>query len=176
MTIQERIREARKKQGLTQKQLAERMGVTQSMVGQYETNRQPPKITTIIKIASALNVDVTYLISGENNDGTNANVEAFFREWENPKMEEEARRFVKSSKELDATSNAFLQGYINGAKMRLLEGKGFFPPNGFLGTLGVSDDVAKWMDGFRALSREEQEEVYRQIREMEGDDTPEQAQ
>jgi transcriptional regulator with XRE-family HTH domain len=68
MTIQEQIKQARKDKGLTQQQLADRLGVTQSTVGQYETNKEPPKVSTLAKIASALGISVSSLIgSGEAN-------------------------------------------------------------------------------------------------------------
>ena len=62
MTIQERIRKARKEKGLTQKQLADLLAVTQSSVGQYETNEEPPKLATLLKISKALDVAFPYLI------------------------------------------------------------------------------------------------------------------
>lgn len=67
MDVQYRIRKTRKEKGLTQEELAERMGVTQSMVGQYETNKQPPKLDTLKKIAKALDVPENYLLIGEED-------------------------------------------------------------------------------------------------------------
>ena len=62
--IGQRIRSIRKEQGLTQQQMADIMGgVTQATVQQYETNSNPPKITTLIKIAKALNTTVDSIIN-----------------------------------------------------------------------------------------------------------------
>ncbi|WP_443662596.1 helix-turn-helix domain-containing protein [Dysosmobacter sp.] len=55
MTVGERIRNARKKAGLTQAQLGEKLGVSGSMIGQYEKDLRKPKIETMDKIATALN-------------------------------------------------------------------------------------------------------------------------
>lgn len=57
-----RIKEARKKIGLTQKQLAQKLNVSQAMIGQYENGLRKPKFETILKIAEALEVPVDSLI------------------------------------------------------------------------------------------------------------------
>lgn len=58
MTIGENIRRIRKEKGLTQKQLGERLNMTQSAIGQFENNKTSPKIETVDKIASALGVNI----------------------------------------------------------------------------------------------------------------------
>lgn len=60
-TIGENIRAIRKSQGITQWELAKRMGKTQSLIGQYETGARKPKAETLNKIAKSLNVDVRKL-------------------------------------------------------------------------------------------------------------------
>lgn len=62
MTIGDRIRTVRKEKGLTQKQLAQRLGVSASMVGQYETNVRKPKFETLKNFSEALDVNITELI------------------------------------------------------------------------------------------------------------------
>lgn len=58
MTVGENIRRIRKEKGLTQKQLGERLNMTQSAIGQFENDKTSPKIETIDKIASALGVHI----------------------------------------------------------------------------------------------------------------------
>lgn len=58
MSIAEVIREERKKAGMTQKELGKRLGVTQSMVAQYECGNRIPKILTIRRIADILEADL----------------------------------------------------------------------------------------------------------------------
>lgn len=58
MTIGENIQRIRKEKGLTQKQLGERLNMTQSAIGQFENDKTSPKIGTIDKIASALGVNI----------------------------------------------------------------------------------------------------------------------
>lgn len=65
LTVGERIRNARKKAGLTQVQLGEKLGVSGSMIGQYEKDLRKPKIETMDKIATALNCYVYDLFPGD---------------------------------------------------------------------------------------------------------------
>ena len=52
------IRKARKRAGLTQKQLAEKMGVTISFVSQYENGYRTPKPETLEKFSAALDIAI----------------------------------------------------------------------------------------------------------------------
>ena len=63
MSIGENIKNARKKAGLTQKELAEKMGSTQQNLAQYESGKRNPKLETLNKIAGALEIPVSLLTS-----------------------------------------------------------------------------------------------------------------
>ena len=63
MTVGKKIKEVRNSKKLTQAQLAERLGVTQPTVQQYEGGRRKPKAKTLHRIADALGVDVRELDS-----------------------------------------------------------------------------------------------------------------
>lgn len=65
MTIGKRIQMVRKAAGFSQKELGERLGVSGSMIGQYENNLRKPKRETLEKIAAALGVPWEDL-AGEN--------------------------------------------------------------------------------------------------------------
>lgn len=65
MTIGENIRQARKRAGLTQKQLAEKSGVATITLQQYERGVREPKLDTIAKIARAMNLFASDLISDQ---------------------------------------------------------------------------------------------------------------
>lgn len=62
----ERIREARVKSKLTQKQLSEMIGIQDATFSRYETNEIEPPISNLCKIASNLHVSVDYLCSMES--------------------------------------------------------------------------------------------------------------
>lgn len=63
MTTGERIRKARKEKNMSQKELAEKIGVSASMIGQYENGLRNPKIETIQRIAYVLDVNTYSLVS-----------------------------------------------------------------------------------------------------------------
>lgn len=87
MTVGERIREYRKQAGLTQKELGDRLGVSNVHIGQYERGLRNPKLPQLKKIADALDIPFDLLVSDK--------VEAL----------------VDTSKQIDPSiMNAFTQG------------------------------------------------------------------
>jgi len=69
MTVGERIQLCRKAIGISQKELGKRLGVSGSMIGQYENNFRKPKLDTLWKISSALDVSVLLLLGVEDANG-----------------------------------------------------------------------------------------------------------
>ncbi|HEY0185806.1 MAG TPA: helix-turn-helix transcriptional regulator [Rhodopila sp.] len=61
-----RIRIARKDRGMTQDELADRVGVSRSAVAQWETGRAGQVTGNLTRIASALELSVEYLMDGED--------------------------------------------------------------------------------------------------------------
>lgn len=59
------IRALREKRGLTQKDLGEKLGVSDKAVSKWETGRGLPDITLLEGLASALGVSVAELLAGE---------------------------------------------------------------------------------------------------------------
>lgn len=62
MTIGERIKKIRTETGLSQKEVAKRLGVSQPSYAQYESGKRKPKYETLVKIAQALNADSSMFI------------------------------------------------------------------------------------------------------------------
>ena len=62
MTVGERIKAARKKAGMTQKELADKLGIPYQGISQYERGIRNPKIDTLVKIADILDVSTDYLL------------------------------------------------------------------------------------------------------------------
>lgn len=65
MTTGQRIKEARKKAELTQKGLAEKLGIAYQTLAQWENDLRNPKYDTLKRIAAALNIPIHELISDE---------------------------------------------------------------------------------------------------------------
>lgn len=57
-----RLKQLRSDKHLTQAQVAERIGVTPSMVSAYESDLKQPALETIVKIANLFGVTVDYLV------------------------------------------------------------------------------------------------------------------
>ncbi|MBQ8814102.1 MAG: helix-turn-helix transcriptional regulator [Lachnospiraceae bacterium] len=62
MNTGQNIKNFRKLRGLTQKELAQKIGVAEITLRQYENNKREPRIETIQKIASALNVRLVDIV------------------------------------------------------------------------------------------------------------------
>lgn len=58
MTIGENLRCARKKAGLTQKELGQKLGLSYQSIAQWENNLRKPKPETLQKIAQALDMSI----------------------------------------------------------------------------------------------------------------------
>ncbi len=56
--IADRVAERRTAMGLSQRDLAERCGTTQSAIARLERGGRPPRIDTLLRIADALNCDL----------------------------------------------------------------------------------------------------------------------
>jgi transcriptional regulator with XRE-family HTH domain len=64
----EKIRAVRERRSLTLKDVAERAGVSESLVSQIERNRVSPAIDTLLSLADALDIDLEYLFSDYRKD------------------------------------------------------------------------------------------------------------
>lgn len=68
MTTGELIREARKKKGLTQREMGELLGMSDVGVAQWEKGLRNPRLETRQRIAKALDIDVTALMSDSEKE------------------------------------------------------------------------------------------------------------
>ena len=66
-----RLKELRKKKGISQLRLATDLNTTQNTISRYETGEREPGIDELIKIADYFNVSVDYLIGRTENPKTN---------------------------------------------------------------------------------------------------------
>lgn len=69
--LAERLRELRKKNKMTQKDVATFLGISESGYGYYEQGRNEPSLETLRKLASKYGVSVSY-ITGEVSDKQNS--------------------------------------------------------------------------------------------------------
>ena len=80
MEFSERLKDLRKQTGLTQVDVAEKLGISQPAYASWERGVKKPTQDNLVKIAQILNVSVDYLVgnSEENLDELD-NIELLFR-------------------------------------------------------------------------------------------------
>lgn len=61
MSFASRLRQAREQSGLTQQDLAEKLGITKSAIGNYENGVSSPKWDVLLKIFDVLKVEPNFL-------------------------------------------------------------------------------------------------------------------
>ena len=108
MKIGENIRHARQKAGLTQKELGEKLGISQAAVGQFESDKANPKIETLQKIAAALNIKLSELVPMNSA-----------LDWAFEKIEE--NRIVREYSALDAAIKENLDKMNESAKKKVYD-------------------------------------------------------
>ena len=69
LTMGDRVKEARKKAGLTQEKLAERLDISVEFVGQIERGQKLPGMQVFIKLIEVLNVSADYLLRDSISTG-----------------------------------------------------------------------------------------------------------
>lgn len=65
-SIGDRILNLRKELNLNQKELAEKVGITEASLSRYENNLREPKAEIIIRLSNALNCSTDYLLGKTN--------------------------------------------------------------------------------------------------------------
>ncbi len=64
-----RIREIRRSLGMTQDELARRVGVSRSAIAQWETDRTGQVRANLARVAAVLGVSIGYLLTGDSDTG-----------------------------------------------------------------------------------------------------------
>ncbi|MDR1587492.1 MAG: XRE family transcriptional regulator [Treponema sp.] len=64
----EKIRTVRERRSLTLREVAEKAGVSESLVSQIERNKVSPAIDTLLALADALDIDLEYLFADYRRD------------------------------------------------------------------------------------------------------------
>lgn len=80
MTLGERLANYRKKSGLTQEQVADKMNVSAQAVSKWENDVSSPDISALMPLAELYNVSVDVLLGGEEKVKTTLNKTKDFNE------------------------------------------------------------------------------------------------
>lgn len=113
MNIGNNIKKLREREGLTQLDLANRIGVSDKTVSSWEINRTEPKMATVDKICSALHCKKTDIIGcdPESQFSQKLNTSNITEAWENTRIAYQ-QRYVKYLKEYNE-SNEYIRGHLN---------------------------------------------------------------
>ena len=77
--LDEKMKRLRTERGITQKELARRLGVSPSTVGMYEQGRRIPDSRTLKRIASALDCSADELLSTDRSADVSEVIDGFAR-------------------------------------------------------------------------------------------------
>ncbi len=126
MEINKKIKKLRKEKGLTQKDFANIINISEMSIRRYESGDRKPSVETLNKIAAALNVSVNDLISDSNTIDLSS-------------MSNEDLDFIYGNNDLIALKDIFSKlGYKlkqNGPTINILKGDGIIasiPENDFI--------------------------------------------
>ena len=95
MEFSERLKNLRKKVGLTQVDVAGKLGISQQAYASWERGVKKPTQENLVKIAQILNVSVDYLVGNSEEAVELDNIELLFRMNSKGLTEEEKEVFKK---------------------------------------------------------------------------------
>lgn len=102
MTLGQRIQELRKRAGLTQEQLAERMGVTRQAVSKWESDGGVPELDTLIAMSRLFHVTIGQLLGVEEtrqtDDGGDEDPRSAGAGLDEEQVEAILRRYVEATR------------------------------------------------------------------------------
>jgi transcriptional regulator with XRE-family HTH domain len=112
--VSDNIKYLRKQRGLTQEQLAEKIGIKRSLVGAYEEGRAEPGLENLLKMSKIFDVAVDNLIS-ENLSDPEKQKEILKKDIEGKKLRVLAITVNKDDKEnIQLVPQKAAAGYLNG--------------------------------------------------------------
>lgn len=98
----QRIKELRKQQKISQKSLADKLGVSISTVSGYENGQRTPPVETVKKMAAIFHVSVDYLVGATDNADVYPGPDTHL-------IGEDERRFVKEYRMLKPEDKRLFQ-------------------------------------------------------------------
>ena len=102
MQIGRFIAESRKARNLTQRQLADNLGISDKTVSKWETGKGLPEVSLMLPLCGELQITVNDLLSGERVSNTNYQKEA------------EENMKVENGKIIEITEQELYSRYIDG--------------------------------------------------------------
>ncbi|MFK7004694.1 transcriptional regulator [Flavobacterium covae] len=111
-SVNDRIKQLRIENNLTQTELADKVGLTYVQIGRYEKGKSTPSADVLQKLANVLNTSTDYLMNGKTEQ-----VEAQLADKELIKQFQEVEKLSPEDKNLVKT---FLDAFITKKKIQQL--------------------------------------------------------
>lgn len=143
MTLGEKLKEARKQNGLSQEQLSKKLGISRSAVAKWETNKGIPDVDNLKALSQLLGISIDYLLdNGENLDKSIIKEPIDLSKYEGGTRKKKKDKCVRE-KYPDAKINTLLAKTKLTKAQRIFDNVlGFFTPAPF-GIPDVSNDLQK---------------------------------
>lgn len=110
MSFGSRLRDKRKELGITQPALAEKLGVSQSAIGSWETDVNSPRATLLYDLFNILHCDANYLFQDETK-----------QLYKNEASPEEFENIIKKYRELDTHGKDMVDTVLQKEHDRVVE-------------------------------------------------------
>lgn len=67
-TLGQRLKTIRTQAGMTQTELAEKLGSTQASINCYESDKQQPTLRVLVRLSNVFHLPIDYIATGENKE------------------------------------------------------------------------------------------------------------
>lgn len=113
MTLGERIKELRKRNGMTQIDLAKAMEVTKGTVSTWETNRRRPSFDTLASLVDLFRVNMGYLLGSSDDDASDEMTEEEKEDLAMNQVEEDLTEYALKYARLDQYGRNAVEAIIH---------------------------------------------------------------
>ena len=147
MTTGQYIKSARQKAGMTQAQLAEKLGIPYQSIGQWERDIRNPKLDTLKRIAHALNITIQELMDLPRWMDEDHIIELPDVPDQGRKLSDEIQGWLDLLKEFRATSPLLTDvNFYEKIRAYVLDAIDSFTPEGLLRLVETIDKMKKVPD------------------------------
>ena len=112
MDIAKNLKNLRTENGLTQKELGERLNIGQATIACYESGQREPHVVSLIAYADFFECSIDFLV-GRSDDFGNVTVDINGTKYGKNTLTEEERELLNKFKKLNASSKHKLIGYLD---------------------------------------------------------------
>ena len=117
----QRLKELRKKNNITQVQLAEKLGVSKGTVAMWETGKRQPNFETLDELSDIFDKRIDYILGRSNDESSPSLTEADIDQLGRWELEDSFREFFMDYLSLDAFGKRNVENLVKSEKLRCHE-------------------------------------------------------